>query len=86
VIYLFHSQEEFSCSEKWCFWREGRGDGDSPGAPESVGSLDASREAGVGVLFDDLRTVAPGFSLSFSQCQPSWLCAHLWRVTGGEAL
>lgn len=40
----------------------------------------------LGVLFDDLRTVAPGFGLSFGQGQPGWLCRHLWRVTGGEAL
>lgn len=40
----------------------------------------------LGVLFDDLRTVAPGFGLSFGQGQPGWLCRHLRRVTGGEAL
>lgn len=38
------------------------------------------------VLFDDLRTVAPGFGLSLGQSQPGWLCGHLRRVTGGEAL
>lgn len=38
------------------------------------------------VLFDDLRTVAPGFGLSFGQSEPGRLCGNLRRVTGGEAL
>lgn len=49
-------------------------------------SLNAGHETGLGVLFNDLRTVAPGFSLSFGQSQPGWLRGHLWRVAGGEAL
>ena len=77
----------------WSFGREGTGDPDSRGASESVGSVQSSMqarakgEAGTGVsLFDDLRAVAPGFGLSLGQGQPGWLCGHLRRVTGGEAL
>lgn len=39
-----------------------------------------------GLLFDDLRTVAPGFGLSLGERQPRRLCGHLRRVTGREAL
>lgn len=38
------------------------------------------------LLFDDLRTVAPGLGLSLGQGQPGRLCGHLRRVAGGEAL
>ena len=67
-------------------------DGDSPGASESVGqcavSVQARARCGavvVGGLFDDLRTVAPGFGLPLGQGQPGRL-RGLRRVTGGEAL
>lgn len=43
-------------------------------------------DGGLVVLFDDLRTVAPGFGLSLGQGQPGRLCGYLRRVTGGEAL
>lgn len=39
-----------------------------------------------GGLFDDLRTVTPGFGLSLGQGQPGGLCGHLRRVAGWEAL
>lgn len=52
-----------------------------------VGSVQSQCEAGgVRGLFDDLRTVAPGFGLSLGQSQPRRLCGDLRRVTGGEAL
>lgn len=51
--------------------------------------LDAGRSplwSGDRALFDNLRTVAPGFGLSLGQGQPGGLCGHLRRVTRGEAL
>lgn len=41
---------------------------------------------GGGLLFDDLRAVAPGLGLPLGQGQPGGLRGHLLRVTGGEAL
>lgn len=38
------------------------------------------------LLFDNLRTVAPGLGLSLGQSQPGRLCGNLLRVTGREAL
>lgn len=88
-LYLFHSQEGFHGGRGG----GGGGDGDSPGASESVGSVQSRcrpeprlKLGWKGGLFDDLRTVAPGFGLSLGQSQPCRLCGHLWRVTGGEAL
>lgn len=56
----------------------------------AVYTLDAGRSVVCSwwfeVLFDDLRTVAPGFGLSFGQSKPGRLCGNLRRVTGGEAL
>lgn len=79
-------------------WEGRTGDADLWGASESMGSVQSQcrpepsvqlgfRGGGLPmVLFDDLRTVAPGFGLSLGQGQPSRLCGHLRRVTGGEAL
>lgn len=46
----------------------------------------AGPDGGGGLLFDDLRAVAPGLGLPLGQGQPGGLRGHLLRVTGGEAL